>query len=215
MKMNKVLIATPCLYGKLDVWYTNSLVHTERLAQANNIILDPEWIAYDALIQNARNCLFQVAVKGEYDDVIWIDDDIEWNPQWIFDLLSYSVDVVGGTYRKKTDYSEQYVVKTKNLLPSDSGLIKVESLGMGFVRMSRKAILDLWINAKQYVKDGAVHRMVCNLDIIDGELYSEDTIVFHKLAEKGYDIWLDPKMTCNHIGTKKFCGSFENFISRL
>jgi hypothetical protein len=40
-------------------------------------------------------------------------------------------------------------------------------------------------------------------------------MVMKKLADLGYDIWLDPKMTCCHIGTKKFYGNFEDFANRL
>jgi hypothetical protein len=29
------------------------------------------------------------------------------------------------------------------------------------------------------------------------------------------DIWLDPRMTCVHIGTKKFYGNFEDYAKRL
>jgi GT2 family glycosyltransferase len=57
--------------------------------------------------------------------------------------------------------------------------------------------------------------MVCNVEIIDGELYSEDTVLFRKLAQAGFDLWLDPRMTCTHIGTKKFVGSFQEYSKRL
>lgn len=211
----KVLIATPCLDGRLDAWYANSLVNSIRVAQANDIFLHPIFVSYDALIQRVRNDLFALAVEGDYDHVIWIDSDLEWNPMWIMELLSRPEDVVGGTYRKKTDDHEVYVVKTQNMDIEDSGLIKVDGLGMGFVKMSRQAVLDLWEHAEEYENEGRVRRMVCNIAVVDGKLHSEDTVVFTKLRELGYDIWLDPKMTCAHVGTKKFVGSFEYFRQRL
>ena len=76
----KVLIATPAYDGRLDVWYTNALVNTIRVAQANNIYVHPVFMSYDALIQRARNDLFALAVEGEYDDMIFIDSDMEWHP---------------------------------------------------------------------------------------------------------------------------------------
>jgi len=215
MNERKVLIATPSLDGRLDVWYTTSLVNSIRIAQANNIFLHPVFMSYDALIQRARNDLFGLAVEGGYDDIVWIDSDLEWNPMWLMELLSRPEDVIGGTYRKKTDDAEMYVVKTRNLEMNTDGLIKVEGLGMGFVKMSRKAFMDLWDNSEEYENEGKVRRMICNIAIVDGKLHSEDTVVFSKLKDLGYDIWLDPKMTCVHIGTKKFYGSFEYFLQRL
>ena len=43
----------------------------------------------------------------------------------------------------------------------------------------------------------------------------EDTALFRKLTAAGFPSYLDPKMTCNHIGNKKFCGNAESFIERV
>ena len=210
--MLKVLIATPAYDGRLDVWYTTSLVNSVRIAQDNGIFLHPVFMSYDALVQRARNDLFRLAL--DYDAVIWIDSDLEWNPMWIMELLGSDKDVIGGTYRKKTDDAELYTVKTKDLTATD-GLIKVDGLGMGFVKMSKKAVQALWDASQPYQNEGREGRMICDIQIVDGQLVSEDNVVTRKLAELGFDIWLDPRMTCCHIGTKKFYGNFEDFAKRL
>jgi len=210
----KVLIATPSYDGRLDVWYTTSLVNSVRIAQEKGIFLHPVFMSYDALVQRARNDLFRLAIEGEYDAVVWVDGDLEWHPMWIMELLALDKDVVGGTYRKKTDDAELYTVKTQNLEAEDD-LVKVESLGLGFVKMSKKAVQDLWDASESYQNEGRECRMVCDIKIIDGQLCSEDVVVFQKLKDLGYDIWLDPRMTCVHIGTKKFYGNFEDFAKRL
>jgi hypothetical protein len=210
--MLKVLIATPAYDGRLDVWYTTSLVNSVRIAQDNGIFLHPVFMSYDALVQRARNDLFRLGL--EYDAVIWIDADLEWNPMWIMELLGSDKDVIGGTYRKKTDDAELYTVKTNNLESKD-GLIKVDGLGMGFVKMSKKAVQALWDASQPYQNEGREGRMICDIQIVDGQLVSEDNVVTRKLADLGFDIWLDPRMTCCHIGTKKFFGNFEDFAKRL
>jgi len=208
----KVLIATPAHDGRLDVWYTTSLVNSVRIAQENGIFLHPVFMSYDALVQRARNDLFRLGL--DYDAVVWIDSDLEWHPLWIMELLKSEKDVIGGTYRKKTDEAELYTVKTQDLTATD-GLIKVEGLGMGFVKMSAKAVKALWDASESYQNEGRECRMVCDIKIVDGQLVSEDNVVMSKLADLGFDIWLDPRMTCVHIGTKKFYGNFEDFASRL
>ena len=210
--MLKVLIATPAHDGRLDVWYTTSLVNSVRVAQDNGIFLHPVFMSYDALVQRARNDLFRLGL--EYDAVIWIDSDLEWNPMWIMELLGSDKDVIGGTYRKKTDDAELYTVKTKDLTATD-GLIKVDGLGMGFVKMSKKAVQALWDVSQPYQNEGRECRMVCDIQVIDGQLVSEDNVVMRKLADLGFDVLLDPRMTCCHIGTKKFYGNFEAFSQTL
>ena len=214
-KVRKVLIATPAYDGRLDVWYTNALVNTIRVAQANNIYVHPVFMSYDALIQRARNDLFALAVEGEYDDMIFIDSDMEWHPMWIMELLERKEDVVGGTARKKTDEAEIYVAKTKDLTVHENGLIKCDGLGTGFVKLSREAFTALWEISPEYTNEGKTRRMICDVQVVDGQLYSEDTVLFKKLNELGFDCWLDPKMTCAHIGTKKFYGDMAGFIQRL
>ena len=213
--MRKVLIATPAHDGRLDVWYTTSLVNSVRVAQDNGIFLHPIFMSYDALVQRARNDLFRLAVTENFDDIIWIDGDLEWNPIWIMELLSRPEDVVGGTYRKKTDDAEMYVIKTQNLTPSENGMVKVDGLGMGFVKMSKNAFMALWEISTPYQNEGREGRMVCDIKIVDGQLCSEDVVVFQKLKDLGFDVWLAPHMTCVHIGTKKFYGNFEDFAKRL
>jgi hypothetical protein len=213
--MRKVLIATPAHDGRLDVWYTTSLVNSVRVAQEQGIFLHPVFMSYDALVQRARNDLFRLAAEGGYDDMIFIDADLEWNPMWIMELLAREEDVVGGTYRKKTDDAEMYVLKTKDVQAGSNGLIKVEGLGTGFVKLSRKAVMALWEASPAYQNEGREGRMVCDIQIVDGQLCSEDVVLFAKLRELGFDVWLDPRMTCCHIGTKKFYGNFEDFAKRL
>jgi len=212
--MRKVLIATPAYDGRCEAWYTISLVNSVRLAQAENIYLHPVLMSYDALIQRARNDLFRLAIEGDYDDMIWIDSDQGWEPEWILELLACDKDVVGGTARKKTDREELYAVKTKNLIEED-GLIKVEGVGLAFLKMSRKAYRIVWDNAPAYQNEGREGRMCCDVRIVNGQLVGEDIAVTSRLREHGIDVWLNPKMTCPHVGTKVWYGDFAAYVKRL
>lgn len=213
--MKKVLIATPAYDGRLDVWYVNSLVNTVRLLESNGIEVHPIYLAYDAMIQRARNNLFRLAMQGNFTDMVFIDSDMEWDPAWVMSLLAREEDVVGGTARKKTDEVELYAVKTHNVVPNERGLIQAEGLGTGFVKLSRTAFEAAWNASPSYINEGEECRMVCDVQVIDGELYSEDTFLFRKLRGLGFIPWLDPTMTCNHIGVKKYVGNIAAFLARL
>jgi glycosyltransferase involved in cell wall biosynthesis len=212
--MRRVMIGTPCYDGRLDVWYTNSIINTVKLSAGRDISITPIWISFDALIQRARNDTIQLALEQGYDDLIWIDSDIEWEPEWIFKLLDYPVDVVGGTYPKKGD-REEYVLRQTNRKPPDpeTGLLEVDGLGTGFARMSKKAMQYLWDTSLPYMdpKDNKERRMICDVQIIDDSMYSEDIIMFLKLQRGGFKVWLDQEMTCNHTGPKKFVGNFKKW----
>lgn len=215
--MRKVIIGTPCYDGRLDVWYVNSLMNTIRMSQSRGVEITPMWVSFDALIQRARNDTIHIAVEGNFDDLIWIDSDIEWNPEWFFKLLDYEQDVVGGTYRKKGDKEEYVVRKTdKSPIDSDTGLLEVSGLGTGFVKMSKKAIRYLWDNSNSYIdpKDNKERRMVFDVVIENNDMISEDITAFFKLSRGGFKIWLDTSMTCNHIGPYKFQGNFVPWFNK-
>jgi FkbM family methyltransferase len=218
MAPRKVLIGTPSYDGTLDVWYVNSLVGTIRESEDRGIRIDPIYMSYDALVQRARNDLVALAIQGEYDELIFIDGDIEWDPSWIFKLLKYPQDVVGGTYRKKTDEYEGYVLKPNegpNVTDTRTGLVKVGGLGTGFLKLSRKALKYLWDGAEPYMDHkGKNSRMIFDIAIQNGVMVSEDILMCQKLVAGGFDIWLDPRMCCNHTGPKKFVGNFVNWFER-
>ena len=215
-ELRRVMIATPSYDGNVNAWYCNAMVETAKLGLANGINFVHVVIANDALIQRARNDLAKIAAEGDFECVIWIDGDVYWNPEWALELANRPEDIVGGTYRKKTDASEMYAVNIDDLTTYENGLMKANSLGTGFVKVSAKAHKEVF-NASQPYKNtgGKDSHMVFDIAIVDGELMSEDTIYFEKLKKLGYEVWLDPKMTLSHIGGKKYDGDFADFAKRV
>lgn len=194
---------------------------TIKIAEKLNIEIVPMWVSFDALIQRARNDTIAIAIEQDFDDLIWIDTDIEWEPEWFFKLLDYPVDVVGGTYPKKGD-TEMYVVSLGEYTPVinlDTGLIQVAGLGTGFLRFSKKACQWLWDNSEPYnePEKGGVHkRWIFDVVVRNADLISEDIWVCRRLTnEGGFPIYLDPNITCNHVGGKKYVGNFKKWLSSL
>jgi len=216
MKYNKqIIIATPCAYGQLTMEFVSSLVGTIKLGEENEIGIYPIFLGNDALIQRCRNDLVKIAYESKIDSMIFIDADMEWNPQWVIDLVNREEDVVGGTARKKTDDAELYACKVIDTTIHDNGLIKCEGIGTGFLKLSAMAIAALWESSEAYNTERGECRMVFDVRVVGGELWSEDIIMCTKLTQAGLNVWLDPNMTCNHVGTKKYQGSVAGFINRL
>lgn len=216
--MRRVLIGTPSYDGTLSVYYANSLTETVRLGQAQGIDVRAVFLSFDALIQRARNDLVKLALQGGFDDLIFIDSDQEWKPEWVMQLLAHPVDCVGGAVRKKSD-TESYNVKAAGPdIPLDmrTGLMIVEGLGTGFLRLSRRALLALWERGEPYRDDaGNENRWMFNVCPHNGRLVGEDIGMAVFLHDAGINIHLDPSITCSHIGTKKWDGDFAGWLARL
>jgi hypothetical protein len=211
--MRKVLIGTPSYDGKVDVRYVDSLVQT--LASApEGITVNFLFIAQDALVQRARNDLLMQAVMGEVDDLVFIDADQAWNPKWFYDLLAHDVDVVGLPVVKKGDI-EQYNVKcvSHKLDIRNDGLMQVDGLGTGFLRLTKKALDHVWANAIAYTENGLEKRMAFNVTVADGEFIGEDISFCKLLTPLG--IYLDTRYTIPHVGTKVYVGKFDSWLSGI
>ena len=179
--MRKVLIGTPSHDGKVDVWFANSLVNTVRMSYEKETIVVPVYMAYDSLVQRARNDLVRLAIEEDFDDLIFIDSDVEWNPEWVFKLLEYKEDVVGGVYPKKTD-EPLFPVKAlpEGLKLNEDGLMEVEGMPTGFLKISKGALKQVWDVSEEYKNEGRTCRMVFDIKVMDGDLVSEDIVLLYK-----------------------------------
>lgn len=213
--MRRVLIGTPAHDGRVDVWYCHSLVNTIKLAAQKGVQIDPVYMSYDSLVQRARNDLVRLALEQRYDDLIFMDSDQEWDPAWIFQLLDHAEPVVGGTVVKKSDQPLFNVKILKSPLQIESnGLIEVESVGTGFLKISRAALEAVWNISEEYINEGRKCRMVFDVKLINGELISEDNVFCAKWRGLGNQVWIDPTMTCGHVGVKKYTGNFLQFVTQ-
>ena len=155
MAPRHVLIGTPTHDFRVDARYASSLTATHRLCMEKGIVLREIFLAGDAIIQNARNDLVQIALDKQYDDLVFIDSDQDWEAESFVRLLSYPVDCVGAAIRKKADDQELYNVKTGHgpwgFFTGPHGLMTAPdmTLGTGFLRLSRKALQVLWDNSEE------------------------------------------------------------------
>lgn len=213
------MLGTPCLDGRPEAFFANSVIQTIKLAARHGIDVAPILMSYDALVQRARNDIVKLALENDFDDLLMIDDDEEWDPAHAIALLQHQVDVVGAAVRKKTDDAELYNVKAASLpLQGDATrkLWIVDAIGTGFLRLTRRALGALWNCSEEYLDDYGQHcRMVFNVGVIGGRLWGEDTFMCQKLTQAGFKIHVDPTITVAHIGMKKYSGDFAQYIRRL
>lgn len=230
--MRRVLVGTPSHTGVVDVHFAHSIGESIRLCERSDVDLRTLYISLDSLIQNARNDIVAAAIEHDFDDLFFIDADQEWDPQWILTLLGYPVDCVGSAVRKKTDREELYNVRARGGPHSFVQHITAPiisspdmALGCGFLRLSRRALQALWNSSSPYTAYQSPKkpaRWIFDIRPLPSsdpnrihELNGEDTIVSDKLRALGFDTWLDPNMTCGHIGTKKYTGDFLAWLAKL
>lgn len=214
--MRKVLFATPAHDGRVHVEFLQSLIDTVKLAPHADIALYPVQISGDALIQRARNDFIAMALATECDDILFMDSDQEWNPEWVISLLHNPADVIGGVVVKKSDAPGFNVKILPNGVKMEAnGLMEVECIGTGFLKISKRAMQAVWDISPEYQNDGKTARMVFDIQVVDGQLISEDNVFCCKWRSLGEKVYVDPKMTCNHVGAKKWGGNFLAYLDAI
>lgn len=211
--MRRVTIASPSYDGKVVCDYAITIAEIFSRAKTRDIDVSLTFWMGEALLQKARNNLFCDAYDRGFDDLVFFDcDQALDNPEAFFDLLNHPVDVVGIPVPMKVD-EERY-----NIRPEETGqhtydphlkLLEVENIGTGLMRLSRKAMQSLWDNSASYSDGGKDRKLICDVQIIDGGIISEDIQICKKLNDAGFKIYADINYTCTHFGTKKFTGNFK------
>jgi len=214
--MRTVMLAAPSYDGTVGVWHACALSETAKIGIQNGVNIIPIYMSFDSLVQRARNDIVQLALKTGVDDLVFIDTDQDWNPQDFFKLLSHDVDVVGCPVPKKSDvptYNIKLVSKPYKVL--DNGLVEVDSVGTGFLRVTKDALQQLWDDSEEYSEDNKTCRMVFNIGIVDGKLHSEDVIFCAKWKALGGKVYIDPTIDSAHSGEKRWIGNFQPWIAQV
>lgn len=213
------MIAAPSYDGTITVWHASSLSETCKLGLTKDINVFCIYMSYDALVQRARNDIVQLALDSNVDDLVFIDTDVDWTPEDFFKLLDYDVDIVGAVYPKKGD-TEQYPVKidSDTLSFDGRGLVEVNGLPTGFMRIRKDALQKIWDASDEYTekhKEKPI-RMCFNVGINSrNELVSEDMSFCEKWKNLGEKLYLDPSINLSHVGTKRWNGNFLEWIKRV
>lgn len=212
--MKKILIGTPSYDGKVYAHFFDSFVKTKVLLEKKGYHVEYLILPGDAIIQRARNVIFKHAYDGKYDYLVFIDSDIRWKPEDMLTLLRNKKDIVAGAYRLKSDKHETYAFKKLESGERTKNLVEIDFAGTGFMAISWKCIKKMVEISPSY-HDGIHKDQKKVFDIIvgeDGTLNGEDTYFCRTARKAGFKVFLDKRITVDHIGQKIFQGDVRSAI---
>ena len=164
----RIMVATPCYGGQASAFYTRSMIYLSALCVKNEIELHYYFLPSESLITRARNYCVDEFLRSNCTHLVFIDSDIEFNPQDVIALVAHARedsdrDVVCGPYPLKDiawekikyavdkghadktaenliNYSVDYVFNVDTSVKSFniSELLKVSEAGTGFMCIQRR-----------------------------------------------------------------------------
>jgi hypothetical protein len=137
-----------------------------------------------------------------YDVIVWIDSDIAWEPEDIFQLLSHEVEVVSGCYMMENGEVTVYPKALKGGMSVEE-IIKlkkpftVRGVGFGFLAVKSGVFEKISRPWFSQVEVEVMNEETGELEY-KFPLMGEDLSWCEKVHRMGIDIWVDPLIRVTH-----------------
>lgn len=212
-------IGLPC-YGGLVLESTmTSFVKFVLMCNKVGLTWSLDTMVNESLITRGRNNLMaKMMTNKSATHFMFIDADIKFEPDAIFQMMAADKDIISGAYPKKA-YPIAYNINLKPQTKIQGPLYTVDTAATGFLMFKRKVYEDLIAahpNSK-YVDDVGLGKQYepfmyaifdCYIDE-KGHYLSEDWAFCRRADKLGYDIWCDGRILLDHTGTHTFRGDLN------
>lgn len=227
-----VVFLTPAYDGKVHVFTIKSIREAEKALNSQGIATD--WLTYPGCcyLPPSRNKLVDSFLKGQWTDMLFVDADIEFDPDAVFKVCKWDRDVVCGVYPFRAvqpDFPCKLKLDPDGFPAVDphTGLIEADFIPTGFLRIRRKAFEDM---ERHYGRDSLLVKEYDNSGTLLGEYlnYFDTEHINHRWVGEDYcfsakyrsisdkhKIWVDPNITFKHHGLHGFEGNFHDYLRTL
>lgn len=185
--MAKILICVPAM-DMVATGFCQSLAMLQKSGHEVSIMFQVGSLIYDS-----RNRLAKQALKMGADYTMWFDSDMIFEPDTMRKLLADDKDIVSGMYfRRSHPYSlvafDELDIENKKFNDAEipTELKVVGGVGFGCVLMKTEVLFNV------------AAKFGCWFDPING--FGEDLSFCWRARECGYEVYLDPKVSCGHVG---------------
>lgn len=208
----KVLICTPCYDAMMTMQYTLSLLKLITCLNQYKIGYSIDFKGNESLIPRARNDFLGDFIESDCSHLLFIDSDIEFEPQAVLDLLSFNKDVTCCVYPKKGYNWNKFMYSMQNEKQSKESL---ESRGLDF-SYNLCSNIDSKTKKQEFikVKHAATGFMMISRDIVE-KLYKKHTelmIVTDTLSKRNKTIC---GLFCCMIKNKTYLSEDYSFCERV
>lgn len=173
-------------------------------------------------ISHARATMTRKALDAGADVILYLDDDVSWQPDALARLIETDSDVVAGLYRYKKDDEEYMGALQQNPLDHrpivrSDGAIKGFRVPGGFLKVTRHAIRRI-MRAHPELVYGDPERPSVDLfqhGAHEGVWYGEDMAFSRRWIDLGGEIWIVPNLNIDHHSVDQvFPGNYHEFLLR-
>lgn len=219
-----IFIALPAYDFKVSLKLAVSLARFTQVAPQHGISVQIGSICGCSVVSRARNLLVQDFIESPCDYLLFIDSDINFEPEDILRLMAWADDpkkgIVAAVPRVR-DSNKVYIAdleydENRELTMNGMGLVRAERVATAFMMVRREVFVSL-IDANPdwtYYDKRAGKDLSAVFDFkVTREGYiGEDFLFCDRAREIGFEVWIDPTISLGHMGVQEYTGNFGNDV---
>lgn len=219
----KLFVALPAYDFKVSLKLAVSLARLAQQVAAHGIDMNIGSICGCSVVSRARNLLVKDFLDSECTDLMFIDADINFEPEDVLRLMAWASDpkkgIVGGVPRtRKTNkvYIAQLDQDDEGLTMNRMGLVRAKRIATAFM-LVRREVLERLVNGNpqwnyyDHTTDRQLNAVFDFLVTEEGYM-GEDYLFCDRAREIGYEVWIDPTIKLGHMGVQEYEGDFGNDV---
>lgn len=213
----KVMLATT-VYDSPDASYTFSIANSREALHTAGLPSFYVLVQGNCHVDDARNAVVRDFLRSDCSELVFLDADVSWEPEQLVELCRYDSDVVGGIYpyRRETGMEGMPVRSLEGVHePDEDGLLEVEGLPTGFIRIKRHVLETLAKSAETFRKtDGVEIPLVFDRTIYNGGRMGGDINFCRKWREAGGRVFAASNLRLGHCGKYVIRDSLAAYLRR-
>jgi hypothetical protein len=215
-----LFIALPAYDFKVSLKLAVSLARFAQVAPKHGVTIQIGSICGCSVVSRARNLLVKDMLESDCTDLIFIDSDINFEPEDVFRLMAWTSDpkrgIVGGVPRIRSE-DKVYIAtldydENNELTMNHMGLVRARRIATAFMMVRRDVfttLVDAHPEWSYYDKrtDRTVNA-VFDFKLTDEGYMGEDYLFCDRAREHGFEVWIDPAIKLGHMGVQEYMGDF-------
>jgi len=219
-----IFIALPAYDFKVSLKLAVSLAKFSRASAEHGIDIQIGSICGCSVVSRARNLLAKDMLESKCDYLLFIDSDINFEPDDIFRLMAWGTDpkkgIVAAVPRTRNE-SKVYIATLDyddngDLTMNGMGLVRAKRVATAFMLVRREVFETLEKKHPEWAYyDSKTDRMLsCMFDfqLTEEGYIGEDFLFCDRVRSHGFEVWIDPTITLGHMGVQEYVGNYGDDV---
>jgi hypothetical protein len=219
-----VFIGLPAYDFKVSLKLAVSLARFAQLAPKHGIDINIGSVCGCSVVSRARNLLVQDMLESDADYLVFIDSDINFEPEDILRLMAWAQDskkgIVAGVPRVR-DVNKTYIAdldhdENGDLTMNAMGLVRAKRVATAFMLIQRNVIETMIAAHPDWnyfdKRCGKTVPALFDFKLTEEGYIGEDFLFCDRARELGFEVWVDPTISLGHMGVQEYTGNFGEDI---